>query len=136
MVLAVVDVDGAVVAGEAHGALAHVVGQVVDAAAAILAGVKALRAEGDLGLAEGAHEALGTAALVRLDQVHAGRVVGALVAHAVVHVALAARAREAGGALAAVGGQRNTKSMSESGAGSNPPGSQLFTPAAAAAALT
>ncbi len=89
MIDAVVDILGAVLAGEAGHALASVVGEVVDALAAIFAWVElGCLAERDLGLAEVPGEASGAGAGVVADAIDAGGVVLTPVPVAIINVNL------------------------------------------------
>lgn len=85
---------------EARRAVAGVVGELVAALAAVLAGVGVGAAEGDLVLAELALVAGAAAALVLAHLVQAGGVVLAEVVHAVVHVQLAPHPGKAARTLA------------------------------------
>lgn len=72
MIRTIVDVLGAVLTGEAGHAVAGVVGEVVDALAAVLAGRKLVGAEGNLDLAELAGEPATAHAGVLPDAVDTG----------------------------------------------------------------
>lgn len=102
MISAIIQVVRAVKARESEWALAAVVGLVVDTAASVLTGVVSFCAKGYFLLTVFSHESRGTLASVGLDQVHAGRVVRAFVAHAVVDVGLTPESLVTGGAVATV----------------------------------
>lgn len=72
MINAVIQVGGAIKAGEADWAFAAIVGPVVDAPAPVLAGVVPFCAKGYLLLAVLAHESWGALASVGLYEVDAG----------------------------------------------------------------
>ena len=72
MIRAIVDVLGAVFAGEAGHAVAGVVGEVVDALAAVLARRKLVGTKGDFDLAELAGEPAAAHARVLPDAVDTG----------------------------------------------------------------
>ena len=75
MIGAIVDVLGAVLAGEAGHTVAGVVGEVVDALAAVLTGWKLVGAKGDFDLAELSGEPAAAHARVLPDAVDTGRIV-------------------------------------------------------------
>lgn len=102
MINAVIQVGGAIKAGEADWAFAAIVGPVVDAPAPVLAGVVPFCAKGYLLLAVLAHESWGALASVGLYEVDAGWVIRALVVLAVVDVVLASKSLVPGGAVATV----------------------------------
>lgn len=102
MINAVIQVGGAIKAGEADWAFAAIVGPVVDASAPVLAGVVPFCAKGYFLLAVLAHESWCAVASVGLDEVDAGRVIGAFVVLAVVDVVLAPKSLVPGGAVATV----------------------------------
>lgn len=102
MINAVIQVGGAIEAGEADWAFAAIVGPVVDASAPVLAGVVPLCTKGYFLLAVLAHESWGAVASVGLYEIDAGRVIGAFVVLAVVDVILASLSLVPGGAVATI----------------------------------
>jgi len=102
MIDTVIQVCGAIEAGEADWAFAAVVGLVVDASSSVLAGVVTLCAEGYLLLAVFSHESWGAVASIGLYEVDTGCVVSAPVVGTVVDVALASKSLVPGSAVATV----------------------------------
>lgn len=102
MIDTIVQVCGTIETGEADWAFAAVVGLVVDASAAVLAGVVPLCTKGYFFFTVLSHESWGAVASIGLYEVDAGCVVSASVVGAVVNVVLASKSLVPGGAVATV----------------------------------
>lgn len=88
VILAVINVNRAVVTGKAGDAVAGVVSDVIAACSAIATRVEFLRTERDRFLAEFSHKASSTRTCVRQDSVDAGRVIRTAVIETIVDVGL------------------------------------------------
>lgn len=102
MITAVIQVGGTIKAGEADRAFAAVVGLVIDASTPVLAGVVPLCAKGYFRFAVFSHESWCAVTSIGLNEVDAGRVIGALVVRTVVDVTLASESLVSGGTVATV----------------------------------
>jgi len=102
MIDTIIQVCGTIEARETDWAFAAVVGLVVDASAAVLAGVVPLCAKGYFFLTVLSHESWGAVTSIGLYEVDAGCVVSASVIGAVVNVVLASKSLVPGGAVATV----------------------------------
>lgn len=100
MIIAVIQVGGAIEPCEADRAFATVVGLMVDTMSTILAGVVTFCAKGYFRFAECPHKSWAAVASIGLDKVDASRVVGASMVDAVVDVALASETFVSGNTVA------------------------------------